>query len=214
MPFYERAPWPGSTGHNAEILQMSLLHVRTRPITVEEFNLMAEKGILAPDERVELIEGAIVPLSPQNKPHSDAISWTTNLLVELFGKTHLVRVQLPLDLSPYSEPEPDFAVVPKESLAKVHRHPTSANLVIEVAQTSLAYDRYEKASLYARFGIPDYWVLNTVDGCLEVHRSPKVDASAPFGHSYAERQVYVPDQTVVPCSLVPHPIRVSQLTGP
>ncbi len=193
---------------------MSVLHVRTRPITVEEFNLMAEKGILAPDERVELIEGAIVPLSPQNKPHSDAISWTNNLLVELFGKTHLVRVQLPLDLSPYSEPEPDFAVVPKECLAKVKRHPTGADLVIEVAQTSLAYDRYEKASLYARFGIPDYWVLNTVDGCLEVHRAPKVDAAAPFGYSYAERQVYLPDQTVAPCALPPHPIRVSMLTGP
>ncbi|MCE7875104.1 Uma2 family endonuclease, partial [bacterium CPR1] len=120
---------------------MSLLHGRTRPITVEEFNMMAEKGILAPDERVELIEGTILLRTLPDKPHSDAISWANNLLVELFGKTHLVRVQLPLDFSPYSEPEPDFALVPKESLAGVRRHPTSADLVLEVAQTSLAYDR-------------------------------------------------------------------------
>lgn len=160
-----------------------------RPITADEYNRMAECGILQPDERVELIEGVIVPLAAQNKPHADAVAYATNVLVRRYGETHIVRVQLPLNLTGYSEPEPDFALIKRELHGTFPRHPTSADLIVEVADTSYDYDRWEKLSLYARCGIPEYWILNVRDEWLERYREPKIDPRAPFGFSYSVREI-------------------------
>lgn len=192
---------------------MTILRAEPKRWTADEFNRMAELGLLAPGERVELIEGEIVAMTPQNPRHSSATALCTNLLVERFGRTHLVRVQLPLSLGELSEPEPDFALVPKESRERPLRHPSQTDLVIELADSSLAYDRHEKASLYAKAGVREYWVLNLVDRCLEIHLSPFEDAQATYGWGYAERQVVPEDGSATPRFLPPAVIRVREMLG-
>ena len=174
---------------------------------------MGEAGIFAPGERVELIEGEIVPMSPQNPPHAFRTERINTLLVFAFGLTHGIRVQLPLTLSDLSEPEPDFALVPLEPQFNGPRHPDHADLVIEVAHSSLPFDRSEKASLYAKAGIPDYWILNLKKGRLEVRRDPVEDDQAPYGWDYASLQILAPGQLVTPLFAPDRSFEVSDLVG-
>lgn len=157
---------------------------------------MAETGILADGERTELFEGIILTMSPNNPPHANSVSRLTMLLTRCF-QDQVVRVQLPLDLGGDSLPEPDFAVVPESSLQST-AHPDSAILVVEVADSSLTYDRGEKASLYARSGIAEYWIVNVPDRVLEVHKEPGPDSDSPLGWSYRRRAVLDSSQVISP----------------
>jgi Uma2 family endonuclease len=134
-------------------------------------------------QRVELIDGEIMVLSPQEWPH---YSTTARIARELDSAWHgvWVRTQAPSDLGQSTEPEPDVSVV-AGSLDDYSAHPTTALLVVEVSVTTLAYDRGRKASLYAAGGIADYWIANLVNGQLEIHRDPVPDADQDFGHRYA-----------------------------
>lgn len=192
---------------------MNLLHAATRPLTAREFELMVRQGILHEDERVELIEGNIVQMPPIGPGHSYSVSRGTNELVAAFGATHFVRVQCPLNLLTHSEPQPDFALVPKEAL-EPHQHPTTADLVIEVADTSLQYDRSEKASVYAAAGIADYWIANVSERRLEVRRDPGPDPAAPAGHSYRSLKVYLPGDSVAPLFRPETALPVTIFVGP
>jgi Uma2 family endonuclease len=107
-------------------------------------------------------------------------------------------MQGPLDLGPYSEPEPDVAVVPGPRARYATQHPRTAVLVVEVSDTTLAYDRTHKASLYAAAGIEDYWIINLVDGQVEVRRDPVPDPIQPHGHTYATLTVLRPPASVAP----------------
>lgn len=175
---------------------------------------MAECGVIGPEERVELIDGEVVPLSAHDKLHCDSIALATNLLVRAFGSTHLVRVGLPIQVGDYSEPEPDFAFVRPEQQSRARRHPTTADLVIEMSFTSLAYDRMKKASLYASAGIPEYWIVNLGERCLELHLEPTEDKTSPFGASYGRRQVLGPEQEVKASFLEGPALRVGDLMAP
>ena len=135
-------------------------------------------------QRVELIEGEIVDMSPQMSPHAMAISLTLLELQKAFPDSY-VRMQLPLSFGSSSEPEPDLAVVTGKPRDYPTGHPQTALLVVEVSDSTLRYDRTRKASLYARAGIEDYWVLNLVKKCLEVMRGPVEDGDAEFGWGYA-----------------------------
>lgn len=177
---------------------MALRHVRPKPWTVKQFQRLYEQGFFEPGERVELIEGQIVPMSPQNPPHSRGVTWTNMVLTRECSSTHVVRVQLPLDLTPWSEPEPDFALVSYDDMRAAVAHPTSADLIVEVAESSLEYDRDEKASLYARVGIQDYWILNVRHDRLEVYRSPVAAPDRIFEHYYENIAFYEPTETVSP----------------
>ncbi len=127
---------------------------------------MVAQGLFT-DERIELLEGVIVEMSPQNPRHAAVVERLTNRLVRAVGDRASVRVQLPLAISDESMPEPDLALVP---LADYDReHPTTAWLVIEVADASLRKDRRVKGEVYARGGVLEYWVVNLIDGCIEVH---------------------------------------------
>ena len=128
------------------------------------------------DERVELIRGVIIRMPPQGPPHAGPIERLTELLVLRLSGRARVRVQLPLLAPDESEPEPDLAVVPPADYD--HEHPAQAFLIIEVAETSLPYDRGTKAPLYAAMGVPDYWIVNVRDGTIEVHREPDADRYA------------------------------------
>ncbi|HXU00485.1 MAG TPA: Uma2 family endonuclease [Polyangia bacterium] len=138
-----------------------------------DYDNMIRAGILGEDERVELIGGRIVTMSPEGPVHAAAIDLSAEILRRLFGGSNFtVRVQHPLAVGFEDEPEPDIAVVrggPRDHLTE---HPHAAVLVVEVAESSLAYDRGEKSSLYARAGFPDYWIINLVDHRIEVHRDP------------------------------------------
>lgn len=153
---------------------MTLLVNRSpRLFDVDEYYRLAELGVLGPEERVELIEGEIVPKTAHDPKHSEALAWCTNLFSQHFGASHLVRVQLPLRLSKRSEPEPDLGLLEKSKTSGRNSHPTFLDFVLEVANTSLAYDRHEKLLLYARAGIPEYWIVNVRDNQVEVFRDPQ-----------------------------------------
>jgi len=172
--------------------------IETRRWTLEEYYRMAETGVLARDERVELIEGEILKMSPQGSPHLTAIHRTLKALFKAFGFEAYVRVQGPLVLGPFSEPEPDLALVPGSELDYSEAHPSTALLVVEVSETTIEYDRNRKGSLYARAGIAEYWVLNLVDHALEVYRDPVPSATAPYGWEYSSVQRFSAEQSVCP----------------
>ena len=152
--------------------------------SVEDYQRLGELGVFLPEERVELIEGVIFDVPPHLPPHGRAIMRGNSTLVELCGKTHYVRVQLALQLGPKSMPEPDFALVRREVVDSSEGHPTGADLVIEVSESSLGHDRRKKAGLYARAGIPEYWIINLRDRLVEVYREPGPMPDGAFGHGY------------------------------
>jgi len=189
------------------------LNVKPRKFSVEEYALMGEAGVFGPGERVELIEGEIIPLSPQNKKHGLRIAKLTTLLVFAFGRTHDIRVQLPLTLGANSEPEPDFALVPLELSEAGERHPRQADLVLEISDSSLTFDRQEKASVYAKAGIPEYWILNLRHQRLEIRQNPVQNEEAIYAWDYASLTVLAEGQSAAPLFAPEHPFEVSVLLG-
>jgi Uma2 family endonuclease len=157
--------------------------------TREEYHDLAEAGFLGEDDPVELIEGEIIRMSPQNTPHAVAVRLVRRVLQRIFpGNEYLVDEQLPLALGPHSEPEPDVSVVEGHPRDFLDDHPSSALLVVEVAEASLQFDRTRKRTLYARHDLPEYWIVNLADQQLEVHRGPA-------GESYAETTVHAADES-------------------
>lgn len=142
-----------------------------RRLTVDEYHRMIDAGIFDEDDKVELLAGVLVEMTPQSGRHAYAIQILTGLLVRGVGPGFDVRVQLPLTVSDASEPEPDFAVVPAGTGA-ADAHPTTALLVVEVSRASLARDRAVKAPLYARAGVNEYWIVNLDAAEVEVFRDP------------------------------------------
>ena len=151
--------------------------------TRDEYYKMAEAGLFE-GKHVELIEGRIIEMSPMGSAHATGVSLASDRLRSVVGPGFLTRSQMPLDLGDLSEPEPDIAVVAGTARDYTKAHPKVAVLIVEVSESSLDYDRTEKASLYAAAGIPDYWVLNLVDRRLEVRRDPVPDPSELYGFGY------------------------------
>lgn len=165
----------------------------------EEYERAGELGIFGPTERLELIGGEVIrKVSPQRSPHATAVQLAHEALRERAGTARGVRSQLPLALGDDSEPEPDIAVVEGTLHDYVHAHPTTALLVIEVADSTLTFDRIRKASLYAREGISDYWILNLPDRVLECHRDPTPMPDQPFGYHSRSVTRHTEDEQVTP----------------
>jgi Uma2 family endonuclease len=159
---------------------------RPRRWTVDEYYHMGELGWFA-DQRVELIDGEVVEMPPKKDLHVASVSLTAKAIARAFGDGHWVRTQDPLHLINASEPEPDVAVVRGAERDYVGTgHPTSALLVVEVADTTLAYDIGVKASLYAASGIRDYRVVDLVGTIVHQHRNPVRDSGQRFGWRYAD----------------------------
>ena len=137
-----------------------------RPLTRDEYMKMASVGLFE-HERVELVYGFVLRMAPIGPLHGSAVQRLTMVLVPRLVGRASVRVQLPFVASDRSLPEPDVAVVPEAPYRDAH--PKDAFLVVEVADSSLDYDRTTKAKLYAESGVPEYWVVNLVDGLVEVH---------------------------------------------
>ncbi|CUU34884.1 Endonuclease, Uma2 family (restriction endonuclease fold) [Armatimonadetes bacterium DC] len=172
--------------------------VRRYRFTPEQFEQLGALGLFQ-NQRVELIEGEIVQMPPVGPEHGSTVDQTMlSLGRRLSGKSYYVRVQNPLRLGG-SEPYPDIAIVPGKPSDYRQQHPTTALLVIEIADTSLEYDRTEKMSLYASAGIPEYWIVNLVERCLEVYREPvsSVEGTA-FNARYRALRYYSLDEVVRP----------------
>lgn len=159
--------------------------------TRQEYERMVAAGVFHPRERVELVDGEVVDMTPQTSQHSTAVQLLQEALRAAFPQGYVIRVQMPLALDLRSEPEPDIAVVAGNAVDFRDAHPDAAVLVVEAADSSLAYDRTEKARIYAMNGIADYWIVNLVDNCVEVHRDPG-------GGSYRQVSRYRPDDRVSP----------------
>lgn len=154
-----------------------------RRFSVAEYYRMAEVGILGDDDRVELIDGVIVQLPPIGSEHADVTDELADLPRRRLGERARVRHQNPVHLDDHSEPEPDVALVrtPEQrgrSYRSGHPVPRDLFLIVEVADSTVAFDLGQKALMYARAGIQDYWVLDLPGGRLIVHREPMSDGYA------------------------------------
>ena len=180
--------------------------VKLHKWTQKEYYQMAELGFFR-GKRVELIKGEIVEMSPMKSAHATAISLAIEVLEEIFGKSFIIRSQLPLSFGKTDEPEPDVAVVKGAIRDFSVAHPKNAELIIEVSDTTLNYDRTKKVSLYAENKIADYWILNLKNRCLEVYRQPKKDKK--LGFIYTEIQILTEDDRVSPLAAPTAKIRIA-----
>jgi len=146
------------------------VHLWTR----NEYYKMAEAGLFD-GKHVELIQGQVIEMTPTGSLHATAVALAARRLEKAFGAGYFVRWQMPLVVSHNTELEPDLAIVRGDVRDYRDSHPTTAALVVEVSETSLLHDRTQKAGIYARAGIADYWVLNLNDRQLEVHRKPQAN---------------------------------------
>ena len=151
---------------------------------VDDYYRMAEAGILAPEDRVELIEGEIVDMAPIGSAHAGKVDRLTSLVGRLAADGRVIAgVQRPLRLGPRDEPQPDLVLLRPRADFYESGHPTAANvlLLVEVAESSLAFDRGPKLALYARHGVPEVWIVDLAGRAVELCRGP-----GPEG--YAERR--------------------------
>jgi len=146
-----------------------------RPLRRVEYDQLVALGAFQ-DERIELLEGALVAMSPIGAPHNATVQRLNRLLVLALEGRAAVRCQSSFAALEFSEPEPDFAIVPAADYDL--DHPSVAHLIIEVAESSLALDRGKKLRLYANCAVPEYWVVNLPEHCIEVYTQPSPGAYA------------------------------------
>jgi len=145
---------------------------RSGRYSVEHFFQLAKKGVIAAQDRVELLDGLIVAMAPQTSPHLLAVHRVGNALSDKLGRDAVVRVQMSFLAGKDSVPEPDVALVPGKHEDYSKKHPSRADLIVEVAETSVAQDRITKAAIYARAGVPCYWIVNVRDRRVEAYGEP------------------------------------------
>jgi len=166
---------------------------KVRLFNRKEYYKMFRAGLFR-DRRVELYDGVIVEMSPQDDPHALTIAILTEWLVsQLLGK-YTIRCQLPLVVSEMTELEPDFAIVPGTA-ADQTGHPATAPLVIEVSHTTVSYDR-RKGNGFASAQVPEYWIVNLRQRHIEVYSNPIADPGVKFGHCYQQKRVVTQDQSI------------------
>ena len=162
-------------------------------------------------EPLELIGGQLMVAEPKGSEHSAAVDMAYVALLSAIPAGWTVRGQNPLALDDESAPEPDLVVVRGSPADFRHAHPTRPALVIEVAESSLQFDRVTKGSLYARAGIADYWIVNLIDRVVEVYRDPVADLPAPFGWRYTSVERFRPPGAVAPLGVPATPVPVAAL---
>jgi len=144
---------------------------RIRPLRRVEYDRLVELGVFDEDEKIELLRGALVAMSPQGADHGYVVERLTKLLIDALGDRGRLRPQAPFAASDVSEPEPDVAVYPPGGY--VRAHPDNALLLVEIAHSSLRKDRGIKAEIYAEAEVPEYWVVDLVHGRVEVRTEPR-----------------------------------------
>ncbi|TXF11398.1 Uma2 family endonuclease [Pelomicrobium methylotrophicum] len=161
-------------------------------LTVDEYHRMGEVGLLAPEARVELIEGEIIDRARIGSRHAGTIARLIHLLTAVVGDRAIVYSQSPLRLDEHSEPQPDLALLKPRRDFYTSRHPTASDtlLVVEVSDVTLRYDRQVKVPLYARHGVPEVWIVDLENALTHYFRSP---AGETYAHiSATERPGLAP----------------------
>lgn len=184
---------------------------RTRRWTRVEYERLIELGVFQPGERLELLDGLLVVREPQGTRHAGTIRRVLAALRRALGDAWQIDSQLPIALDADSEPEPDVSVVPRDPGAYLDAHPSRPVLIVEVAESSCGVDREHKASLYARAGIVDYWIVDLVHEALEVHRAPEASPDAPYGWRYRNVLTLRAPASVTPLASPGTPIPVANL---
>ncbi len=168
-----------------------MVNTQIRPLTSVEYYQMIESGIIREGERVELILGQIFTMAAKGTRHTVA---TTRLITELpmlIQRRAIVRCQDPITLLNNSEPEPDIVIARLRSDDYINSHPSPADIILlmEVADSSIKFDRETKAPLYAAAGISEYWIVNLIDDRLEIYRQPE-------GDIYASIEIITPPRSI------------------
>ena len=185
-------------------------YARTRRWRRPEYERLVELGVFI-GERLELLDGQLVVREPQGSSHAALVGHIGQLLALAFGGRWHARLHAPLAIDDVSEPEPDVAIVSGTHRDHVAAHPSTAALVVEVADSSLRLDRRLKGGLYARSRLPEYWLVNLTERSVEVYRDPQPDPPAAYGWLYRDVVVLRPPATVTPLAVPGAVIPVAEL---
>ncbi|MDP9372657.1 MAG: Uma2 family endonuclease [Chloroflexota bacterium] len=168
--------------------------------TKDDYHRMGEVGILGEDDRVELIDGEIIDMPPIGDEHVGGVNSLTDLLVRLVGQEAVVSVQNPVRLPGDSEPQPDFALIRRGTYRRGVPAAADVQLIIEVSDTTLAYDRNRKVPLYAAAGIPEVWIVDVAGGAIERYTEPREGA---YGSTFRAHRGQTIASTVLPNLVLP-----------
>jgi hypothetical protein len=176
--------------------------------TVEDYYRMAESGILDRDARVELIEGVIVDMPPIGPEHGGTVDKCVETFVLRYHDVAHVRTQNPVRLDQFTEPQPDLALLRRrhDSYRLSHPTPVDTLLVVEIADSSLRFDRSTKVPIYSRLGIPEVWVVDVANRLVHIYRDPS-------SQGYRVVSVARPGERIAPLAFPDRPIEVSDLLG-
>ena len=170
---------------------------KIRRWTRMEYDRLVQLGIFE-GERLELLDGLLAVREPQGTRHATAVRRVVAALRRALGDAWQIDSHLPIALDDDSEPEPDVAVVPGDPDSYRDAHPSRPLLIVEVADSSYRIDHTYKASLYARAGVPEYWLVDVIRETVEVHRRPERSPEAPHGWRYASIEALRPPSTIAP----------------
>lgn len=154
---------------------MSAVFPQKHLTDLAEWHRMGEAGIFPPNTHLELIEGEILTMAPIGFNHAGHLNRLNHLFNRLLNDQTVISIQNPIQLGDISEPEPDFVLLRPEISFYSNRHPKAEDvlLLVEVSDSTLRFDRNQKMRLYATYNIPEYWIVNLIDDCLEVFRQPQ-----------------------------------------
>ncbi len=174
---YSKRPTAGFRMMHSKVSDEPVAALTRHRLTVDEYHRMGEAGIFGEDDRVELIDGELIDMTPIGSRHAYVVDLINRLFTKEASQDRLVRVQNPIQLGEYGEPEPDLAVV--RNAAYFDRHPQAADvlLIIEVSETSLNYDKSIKVPYYARYEIPEVWIIDLDGKRITVNRKPLSNGS-------------------------------------
>ncbi|MEH2062218.1 MAG: Uma2 family endonuclease [Nostoc sp.] len=173
---------------------------QAKRFTLDEYHRLGELGFFHEDDHIELINGEIIEMASKGKAHETCLRNFWKQLPKIVGDRATLQSQAPITLPPKSEPEPDFAIVQNrdDNYLSSHPKPTDVLLVMEVSDSSLAYDQDVKITLYAQAGITDYWIFNLFDNYLEAYSEPYQDNKGRYG--YSNKRIVLSNEVInFPC---------------
>ncbi|OYD93982.1 hypothetical protein CDG76_18690 [Nostoc sp. 'Peltigera membranacea cyanobiont' 210A] len=173
---------------------------QAKRFTLDEYHRLGELGFFHEDDHIELINGEIIEMASKGTAHETCLRKLWKELPKILGDKATLQSQAPIALPPNSEPEPDFAIVQNRADDYLSGHPKAADvfLVMEVSDSSLAYDQDVKMPLYAKGGITDYWIFNLFDNYLEAYSEPYQDNQGIYG--YSNKRIFLSDEIITfPC---------------
>jgi Uma2 family endonuclease len=173
---------------------------QAKRFTLDEYHRLGELGFFHEDDHIELINGEIIEMASKGTAHETCLRNLWKQLPKIVGDRATLQSQAPITLPPNSEPEPDFAIVQNrdDNYLSSHPKPTDVLLVMEVSDSSLAYDQDVKIPLYAKAGIIDYWIFNLFDNYLEAYSEPYQDNQDRYG--YSNKRIVLSTQVInFPC---------------